>query len=152
MSYAQKSMAHQVQNGTSCVTIGAKLISYIYTPHMLILIFYAEGDRNFLFIGISKGPSCFLCTRTLPPWPLPNPFHPGPAWFERMEIPDVAVVYKIVKLKALFHRPVRLLIGVGGAPDSSHHTFIHSDAGGEDPIALWTCTRLVQNYIHFTVP
>ena len=49
-----------------------------YTPHMLIAIFYAEGNRHLLLIGISKGLPCFICIRTLLYWPFPNPFHLEP--------------------------------------------------------------------------
>ena len=53
-----------------------------------------------------------------------------------MEILDVDMVCKAVKLKALFNRLTWYLVGIGGASSSSHHTLIHRDVGGRDSIAL----------------
>ena len=53
-----------------------------------------------------------------------------------MEILDVAMVFKTVKLKALFNGLARHLVGVRGLSSSSHDIFVHSDVGGGDLIAL----------------
>ena len=90
-----------------CVIIGAKPI----------VVFYTERNRQFL-IGISKGFPCILqVIDGLPCWSKPinceNMIWPClvRGW---MEIPDVAMVCKKVKIKALFNRLARYLVGIGG--------------------------------------
>ena len=52
-----------------------------------------------------------------------------------MEIADLAMVCKEVKLKALFNRFVRHLVGIGGPSSILHHALVHGDVAGADSIA-----------------